>query len=59
MKNRIVLSLLVLALLLASGGAVFAQGAGILSFGLAGNPDTLDPQKTSGTLTFQVGEELL
>ncbi|MHB9152210.1 MAG: ABC transporter substrate-binding protein [Spirochaetales bacterium] len=53
MKNRIVLSLLVLALL-ASGGAVFAQGAGILSFGLAGNPDTLDPQKTSGTLTFQV-----
>lgn len=53
MKNRIVLSLLVLALL-ASGGTVFAQGAGILSFGLAGNPDTLDPQKTSGTLTFQV-----
>ena len=53
MKNRIVLSLLVLALL-ASGGAVFAQSAGILSFGLAGNPDTLDPQKTSGTLTFQV-----
>jgi len=53
MKNRIVLSLLVLALL-ASGGTVFAQSAGILSFGLAGNPDTLDPQKTSGTLTFQV-----
>jgi peptide/nickel transport system substrate-binding protein len=46
--------MLVLALLSASGGAVFAQGAGILSFGLAGNPDTLDPQKTSGTLTFQV-----
>lgn len=54
MKNRIVLSLLVLALLAASGGTVFAQGAGILNFGLAGNPDTLDPQKTSGTLTFQV-----
>jgi peptide/nickel transport system substrate-binding protein len=24
-----------------------------LNFALAGNPDTLDPQKTSGTLTFQ------
>ncbi|MDJ0819392.1 MAG: hypothetical protein QNJ58_24525, partial [Desulfobacterales bacterium] len=26
---------------------------GTLNFALAGNPDTLDPQKTSGTLTFQ------
>ena len=24
-----------------------------LNFALAGNPDTLDPHKTSGTLTFQ------
>lgn len=26
----------------------------VLEFGLSGNPDTLDPHKTSGTLTFQV-----
>ncbi len=36
------------------GGVLFAQSPGTLVFGLAGNPDTLDPQKTSGTLTFQV-----
>ena len=54
MKNRIVLSLLVLALVFALGGTAFAQGSGILNFGLSGNPDTLDPHKTSGTLTFQV-----
>ncbi|MCX7028178.1 MAG: ABC transporter substrate-binding protein [Spirochaetes bacterium] len=54
MKNRIVLGLLILALALASGGTAFAQGSGILTFGLSGNPDTLDPHKTSGTLTFQV-----
>jgi len=54
MKNRLVLALCVLALVLASGGTAFAQGAGLLNFGLSGNPDTLDPQKTSGTLTFQV-----
>lgn len=27
--------------------------AKVLNFALSGNPDTLDPQKTSGTLTFQ------
>jgi peptide/nickel transport system substrate-binding protein len=27
--------------------------AGTLNFALSGNPDTLDPHKTSGTLTFQ------
>ena len=54
MKNRIVLSLLVLALVCASSGMAFAQSGGILTFGLSGNPDTLDPHKTSGTLTFQV-----
>ena len=31
-----------------------AQSKGTLVFGLSGNPDTLDPQKTAGTLTFQV-----
>ena len=30
------------------------RAAGLLNFGLAGNPDSLDPHKTSGTLTFQV-----
>jgi len=30
-----------------------ATEAGTLNFALAGNPDTLDPQKTAGTLTFQ------
>ncbi len=34
-------------------GVVAAQGT-TLVFGLSGNPDTLDPQKTAGTLTFQV-----
>lgn len=33
---------------------VVAQTKGTLVFGLSGNPDTLDPQKTAGTLTFQV-----
>jgi len=54
MKNRIVLSLLILALVFASVGTAFAQSGGLLNFGLAGNPDSLDPHKTSGTLTFQV-----
>lgn len=54
MKNRIVLSLLVLALVFASAGTAFAQSGGLLNFGLSGNPDSLDPHKTSGTLTFQV-----
>jgi len=54
MKKRIMTGILMLALVFASGGSVFAQNAGVLNFGLSGNPDTLDPQKTSGTLTFQV-----
>lgn len=41
-------------LMLMAGGLLFAQSSGTLVFGLSGNPDTLDPQKTSGTLTFQV-----
>ena len=32
---------------------VAATAAQTLNFALSGNPDTLDPQKTSGTLTFQ------
>jgi len=39
---------------LIAAGVLFAQSPGTLVFGLSGNPDTLDPQKTAGTLTFQV-----
>jgi peptide/nickel transport system substrate-binding protein len=41
-------------IMLLVGSLLFAQGQGTLTFGLSGNPDTLDPQKTAGTLTFQV-----
>lgn len=55
MKKRFITMFFAVALLAASVGAAFAQGgSGVLNFGLSGNPDTLDPQKTSGTLTFQV-----
>lgn len=54
MKNRIVLAVLIAALVAVPGIGVFAQSAKTLSFGLSGNPDTLDPHKTAGTLTFQV-----
>ena len=44
------------------GGAI-GLNAGVaeaktLNFALAGNPDTLDPHKTSGTLTFQTIKSL-
>lgn len=41
--------------------AAFAGGnkeAKPLIYALSGNPDTLDPQKSSGTLTFQVGKSI-
>ena len=49
--NKPLLTALAVALsvLLISGFA----GAKELNFALSGNPDTLDPHKTSGTLTFQ------
>jgi peptide/nickel transport system substrate-binding protein len=34
-------------------GAGLSAEAKTLNFGLSGNPDTLDPHKTAGTLTFQ------
>ena len=46
----------VLALLALAGGTVAATGqpeTKVLEFALQGNPDTLDPHKTAGTLTFQ------
>lgn len=47
---------LILVIFVLMTGVLFAAGskeARPLNFALAGNPDTLDPQKTSGTLTFQ------
>ncbi len=57
MGKRLVTLILLIAILFAGGTALFAGGAKEarpLNFALSGNPDTLDPQKTAGTLTFQV-----
>lgn len=45
----LVILVLITGLLFAAGSKDFKP----LNFALAGNPDTLDPHKTSGTLTFQ------
>jgi len=47
-----------LAMLLLGNASLWAKGsaepkAKVLHFALSGNPDTLDPHKTAGTLTFQ------
>ncbi|MBN2049665.1 MAG: hypothetical protein JW760_04415 [Spirochaetales bacterium] len=47
--------------LIFSLGSLFAGGkqeAKVLNFALSGDPDTLDPHKTSGTLTFQTLKSL-
>ncbi len=47
---------LFLVMIMLMTGMLFAAGSKEvkpLNFALAGNPDTLDPHKTSGTLTFQ------
>ena len=54
MKRSVILGMVFLALLSGVGSSLLAQGKGSIAFGLSGNPDTLDPQKTAGTLTFQV-----
>lgn len=46
-------TLLLSTLLVTSLGAVGQKETKALNFALSGNPDTLDPHKTSGTLTFQ------
>lgn len=58
--NRFVkiLTILAIALLVLGGGTLWAKGSAeskekVLHFALSGNPDTLDPHKTAGTLTFQ------
>ena len=42
-----------LAVLLVLPGAALLAKDKVLNFALSGNPDSLDPHKTSGTLTFQ------
>jgi peptide/nickel transport system substrate-binding protein len=49
-RSRWIIAALVAALLVLPAGALLAKD---LNFALSGNPDTLDPHKTSGTLTFQ------
>jgi peptide/nickel transport system substrate-binding protein len=51
-RSMVLFAAIVAAMLLLPGGAVFAKDK-VLNFALAGNPDSLDPQKTAGTLTFQ------
>jgi len=58
MKRLLIAGMVFLAVLSGVGGSLFAQGKAALTFGLSGNPDTLDPQKTAGTLTFQVVKSL-
>ena len=50
LKSFLVLSLFLIGGLIAVPGIA---GAKTLNFALSGNPDSLDPHKTSGTLTFQ------
>lgn len=55
MKKLLRIGFLILLILLV-GGYLFASGqkeVKPLNFALQGNPDTLDPHKTAGTLTFQ------
>jgi len=55
-----ILFLLLIALLL-TPGQLIAKGQRekrVLNVSISGNPDTLDPQKTSGTLTFQVDKSI-
>jgi peptide/nickel transport system substrate-binding protein len=51
-KARWLAAAIMVALLLAPAGMLAAKEK-VLNFALSGNPDTLDPQKTAGTLTFQ------
>ncbi|WP_455382890.1 ABC transporter substrate-binding protein [Salinispira pacifica] len=44
--------------LFANGSSEAGSKGQVLQFALSGSPDTLDPQKTSGTLTFQVDRSI-
>ncbi len=59
MKRAFVVVLIPAMILSALHVAASGQSeAHVLNFALSGNPDTLDPQATSGTLTFQVTRSL-
>jgi peptide/nickel transport system substrate-binding protein len=53
MKRTAWITATLLAALLSLPGAALLAKDKVLNFGLSGNPDTLDPHKTAGTLTFQ------
>jgi len=53
MKRSVRTFAAVLAVLLLLPGAAVVAKSKELNFALSGNPDSLDPQKTAGTLTFQ------
>jgi peptide/nickel transport system substrate-binding protein len=52
MRTARVMGVLLAALLLLPAGQLLAKEK-VLNFALAGNPDSLDPHRTAGTLTFQ------
>ncbi len=59
--NKLLKTGFVLLILLASTVVFFScakKEVKPLNFALSGNPDTLDPQATSGTLTFQVDKSI-
>jgi peptide/nickel transport system substrate-binding protein len=51
-RSAWVLAALLAVLMVLPGTALLAKEK-VLNFALSGNPDTLDPHKTAGTLTFQ------
>ena len=56
MQNVVKLKIYLVLSLFLIGGLIVVPGiagAKTLNFALSGNPDSLDPHKTSGTLTFQ------
>jgi peptide/nickel transport system substrate-binding protein len=57
-REKRVFAVRVLSFLLILLFAGCAQKDKPLRYALAGNPDTLDPQKTSGTLTFQITKSI-
>jgi peptide/nickel transport system substrate-binding protein len=61
MKRSIYLAICLLLAVFFGTGIILDAGsaeAKTLNFALAGNPDTLDPHKTAGTLTFQTLKSL-
>ncbi len=53
LQSRTLLAVALALLVVGALGAMGQSESKVLNFALQGNPDTLDPQKTAGTLTFQ------